>query len=137
MVISELVLKVSEVLLPLLLSVLTLAVVKLTQFVNAKVKNEYLKNVLVRVDDAVLTTVRHLQQNFVEDLKNASADGKLSEEEKKNLKDQALNSVYMHLGGDKGLSEVKKVLGVADLDSLLSSKVEAAVHSLKNNSPLW
>lgn len=129
-------LKILEILSPLLLAALTWASVKLAELVRAKVKNEYLKGVLVRLDDAVFTAVKDLQQTVVDQIKAASADGKITDDEKKEIKRRALEAVKAHLGV-KGLSEVGTILGLGGgaVESLLSSKVEAAVHDLRRATP--
>lgn len=129
-------LKVLEILSPLLLAALTWAAAKLAQLIRAKVQNEYLKGVLVRLDDAVFTAVKDLQQTVVEQIKVASADGKITDDEKKQIKDRALAAVKSHLGA-KGLAEAAGILGLggAALEGLLSSKVEAAVHDLRRSAP--
>ncbi|HLA81138.1 MAG TPA: hypothetical protein VJP78_05820 [Thermoleophilia bacterium] len=89
---------------------------------------------LVRLDDAVLASVREVQQVTVDAIKEASADGKLSPDERAKVKQAALSSVKSHLGtGTKGLAELAKILGHEDgtIDSLISTRVEAAVHDLK------
>jgi len=129
-------LKVLEILSPLLLAALTWAAAKLAQLIRAKVQNEYLKGGLVRVDDAVFTAVKDLQQTVVEQIKAASADGKITADEKKQIKDKALAAVKSHLG-TKGLAEAASVLGLGGgaLEGLLSSKVESAVHDLRRSVP--
>ena len=129
-------LKVLEILSPLLLAALTWAAAKLAQLIRAKVQNEYLKGVLVRVDDAVFTAVKDLQQTVVEQIKAASADGKITDDEKKQIKEKALAAVKSHLG-TKGLAEAASVLGLGGgaLEGLLSSKVESAVHDLRRSTP--
>jgi hypothetical protein len=125
-------LKVLEILSPVLLAALTWAAAKLAQLIRAKVQNEYLKGVLVRLDDAVFTSVKDIQQSVVEQIKDASADGKITDDEKKRIKEKALANVKSHLG-TKGLAEVAGILGLEGgaLDGLLSSRVEAAVHDLR------
>ena len=129
-------LKVLEILSPVLLAALTWAAAKLAQLIRAKVQNEYLKGVLVRLDDAVFTAVKDLQQSVVEQIKAASADGKITDEEKKEIKEKAMAAVKSHIG-TKGLAEAAKVLGLEGgaLEGLLSSKVEAAVHDLRRAAP--
>jgi hypothetical protein len=130
-------LKVFEILSPILLAALTWAAAKLAQLIRAKVQNEYLKGVLVRLDDAVFTAVKDIEQSVVEQIKEASADGKITDDEKKRIKEKALASVKSHLG-TKGLAEVARILGLdgGALDGLLSSKVEAAVHDLRRSTPV-
>lgn len=129
-------LKVLEILSPVVLAVLTWAAAKLAQLIRAKVQNEYLKGVLVRLDDAVFTAVKDLQQSVVDEIKAASVDGKITEEEKRRIKEKAISAVKSHLG-TKGLAEVAKILGLEGgaLEGLLSSKVEAAVHDLRRTAP--
>src|SRR5690606_3248430 len=102
-------LKVLEILSPVLLAAITWAAAKLAQLIRAKVGNEYLKGVLVRLDDAVFTAVKDLQQSVVEEIKLASADGKITDEEKRRIKDKALATVKSHIGA-KGLAELAKIL---------------------------
>lgn len=130
-------LKILEISSPVLLAALTWAAAKLAQLIRAKVQNEYLKGVLVRLDDAVFTAVKDLQQSVVEEIKAASADGKITDDEKRQIKERALASVKSHLG-TKGLAEIAKVFGLEGgaLETLLSSKVEAAVHDLRRTAPL-
>ena len=125
-------LKILEILSPVLLAALTWAAAKLAQLIRAKVKSEYLRGALVSLDDAVFTAVKDLQQSVVEEIKAASADGKITDEEKKRIKEKALASVKSHLG-TKGLSELATVLGLdgGAIEGFLSSKVEAAVHDLR------
>lgn len=130
-------LKVLEILSPVLLAALTWAAAKVAQLIRAKVQNEYLRGVLVRVDDAVFTAVKAVQQTVVEQIKEASADGKITDDEKKRIKEQAIATVKAHLG-TKGLSEVGTILGLdgGALDGFLSSKVEAAVHDLRRSAAI-
>ena len=72
-------LKVLEILSPVLLAALTWAAAKLAQLIRAKAQNEYLKGVLVRLDDAVFTAVKDLQQTVVSAIKEASADGRITD----------------------------------------------------------
>jgi hypothetical protein len=124
--------KVFEILSPVLLAGLSWLSVKAAQLISAKVRNEYLRGVLVRLDDAVLAAVREVQQVTVDSLKAASADGQLTADERAKVKQAAIDSIKSHLG-TKGIGEVAKVLGLEDgaVDKLLSTRVEAAVHDLK------
>lgn len=124
--------KLFEILSPVLLLGLTWLSARAAQLIAAKVKNEYLKGVLVRLDDAVVSAVRETQQVTVEALKAANADGRLTPEERAQAKQAALDSLKSHLG-IKGLGELAKVLGLEGgaIEKVLSSRVEAAVHGLK------
>jgi hypothetical protein len=89
------------------------------KWINANVRNTYLQNVLLRVDDLALTVVKEVQQT----MDGASGDQK---------KTAALETLRSHLG-PKGLAEVMHVLGLDDggLQSFLTSKLEANVHDVK------
>jgi hypothetical protein len=125
-------LKVLEILSPILLAALTWASAKLAQLIRAKVRSEYLSQVLIRLDEAIFTSVKAVQQSVVDEIKAASADGKITDDEKKRIKEKAIATVKAHLG-TKGVADVVKILGLEGgaLDGLLSSKVEAAVHDLR------
>jgi hypothetical protein len=129
---AELGLKIVEVLSPVLLAALTWLAAKVAQLIHAKVKNEYLRGVLFRLDDAVLAAVREVHQVTVEELKARSTDGKLTPEERARAKQVAIDAVKSHLG-KRGVGELAKVLGLDNggVDKLLSTRVEAAVHDLK------
>lgn len=124
--------KTFQALSPLLLALLGWTAARLGQFIAARVNNEYLRGVLLRLDDAVFAAVRELQQTVVDDLKSASADGRLSQADKARLKQDALLTIRSHLG-DRGLAELARVLGLdtGEINKLISTKVEAAVHDLK------
>jgi len=121
-----------QVVSPVLVAALTWAAAKLASFIRSKVDNEYLRGVLVRLDDAVVTAVKDLQQTVVAEIKAATADGKISETEKQRIKDAAVANVKSYLG-TKGIRVLAEVLGLSGgtLDSFLGSKVEAAVHDLR------
>lgn len=129
-------LEVLQILSPVFLAALTWGASKLAQLVRAKVQNEDLRGLLIRLDEAVLTTVKDLQQTLVDKLKAASADGKITEAEKKQIKSTAIAAVRSNLG-TKGLDTVAKVFGSKDaaLEGLLSSKIEAVVHDLRSTAP--
>lgn len=124
--------KVFQALSPLLLAALTWAAAKAAQLINAKVRGEYLRGVLLRLDDAVLAAVREVHQVTVEEFKAASADGRLTPEERARVKAKAIETVRTHLG-TRGVAELAKVLGLDDggLEKVLSTRIEAAVYDLK------
>ncbi len=121
----------SELLQPVLLAGLTLLSGWAAKLIAAKVRMEYLRGVLIRLDDAVLSAVKEVSQTYVDALKSGRADGTLTDEESKKAKDLALSSAKSYLGM-KGLSELAKVLGLGsgEVESLLSSKIEATVHDI-------
>jgi hypothetical protein len=133
--IGDIAYKILEILLPILVAGLTWASAKLASFINAKVKNEYLKGTLARLNDAVLASVKEAQQVAVQGLKEANKDGKVTKEEAAKIKEDVLAVVKSHLGM-RGLQELARVLGLdtEGVQKLLSSKIEAAVHDIKASS---
>jgi hypothetical protein len=119
-------------LIPVLMAALAWAGVKIATWINAKTKNEYLKGVLLRLNDAVLAAVRETEQTVVTQLKAAAADGKLTDDEKRDVKRAAFESVKAHFGS-KGVAEVGQVLGLSEdaLEKMIGARLEAAVHDMK------
>jgi hypothetical protein len=117
---------------PVLLAAVTWVAARLGQWINARVRNEYLRGVLVRLDDAVLGVVREVHQVTVDALKAATIDGKLPPGARESVKQAALNAIKAHLGV-RGVGEVVRVLGLSTegVDRLIGTKIEAAVHDLK------
>lgn len=106
----------------------------LTVYIDKRIKNQALANILIRVNDAVVTAVKATEQQVVKELKAASADGIITEEEKVRIKQAAIGNILSYLG-DGGLNEVKKVFNLNDagVDKMLNDKVEAAVLDVKKN----
>jgi hypothetical protein len=117
---------------PVLMAALSWAAAKLATLIRSKVDNEYLRGALVRLDDAVLTAVKELQQTVVAEVKAASADGKIDDAERKRIKDTALANVKSYLG-PKVLAVLAELLGLSGgtLEQFLGSRIEAAVHDLR------
>lgn len=118
---------------PVLLAILSWLGVMASKWIQEKVKNETASGILLRLDDAVLTVVRELQQTMVDDLKAASSDGKLTKEERDEIKTKALGNLKSYYG-TKGLKILAQVLGLsigAEFDKFLSSKLEAKVKESK------
>jgi hypothetical protein len=129
---SELAIIVLQAVLPGLVAALTWASVRLASYIGRKVDSERLRGVLLRLDDFVISTVKALQQAVVEAIKEASFDGKITDEDRRRFKAAAIEQVKSYLG-PKGLRELAKVLGLRPdaLDGFLESRVEAAVHDVK------
>jgi hypothetical protein len=117
---------------PVLLAAVTWVAAKLGQWINARVQNEYLRGVLVRLDDAVLGVVREVHQVTVDALKAATVDGRLPPAARDSVKQAALNAIKSHLGA-RGVKDLARVLGLnpESVDRLIGTKIEAAVHDLK------
>ena len=129
---SDIGLGIFQMLSPVLLAAISWIAAKVGQLINAHVKNEYLRGVLMRLDDAVLSVVREVHQVTVAAIKEASVDGRLPPGARETVKNAAVARIQSYLGR-KGLAEVARVLGLnlEGVDRLIGTKVEAAVHDLK------
>ena len=117
---------------PVLLAALAWACARLAQFITAHVKNAYLKNALVRLDDAVFSAVKELEQTLVAEVKASSGDGKLSAADRDRIKRAAMDKVKSYLGM-KGIAEIATILGLSPeaLDGVIGTRIEAAVHDVR------
>lgn len=122
-----------QVLAPVFLALLGLLAKKAHDLIAAKVKNETVKGILDRLDDTALTVVQEVEQTVVSKLdptKPLPDNGAAA-------KAAAIASLKTHLG-QKGLDEIKTVLGVGDsaLEQIIVSYIESKVHVVNNSQPL-
>ncbi len=101
----------------------------LTKFVWDLIKNAKLRGLLSRAYAEIRDAVLEVNQTYVDALKKGREDGTLTDIEKAEAKDLAMDSFKSNFGR-KGLKALGRVIGVS-LDSWLSSKTEAAVAELK------
>ncbi len=122
---------------PLVLGAVTWLAARLAQYINARVKNEYLRGVLVRLDDTVASVVREIQQLSVDALKGSSSDGKVPVGAREALRNAAMVTIRSHLG-TRGLADLARVLGLDNdaVNRFIGTKVEAAVHDLRTQQRL-
>jgi len=116
---------------PILLALLSWGSVKLTQLIKNKVKDEETKQVLLKLNDALFTAVKDVQQTIVSDLKAANVDGKLTGEEIQDVKSKAIEKAKSFLGSS--ISDMPGTLGMTqeEFEKYISSKLEAIVLDLK------
>ncbi|MFA5053373.1 MAG: hypothetical protein WC565_04905 [Parcubacteria group bacterium] len=145
--VKQLITEAVNALLPIVVTVLSLGVAwlgkTLNAWIGAKVKNERLQLVLRRLSEVVCTVVLELQQTEVSALKTAIGDAsqggrKITKDEGQALLDAALVKVRTYLGID-GLKLLTYVLGLTsekDLNEFLVSRIEATVHTAKNQGSM-
>lgn len=100
------------------------------QYLSAHTKSVVVQTALARVDHAVEGAVKSVAQTEVDALKAASADGSLSPVEAAGAAASAMAKVKATLGGPSGVAAVAKALGVSDVDSVLTTHIEAKVRDL-------
>lgn len=113
--------------LPLLVSGVIVPLV--AWYIKKKVDHEKTEHLLLTLNDAVGTAVASTAQVYVNELKKARADGKLTDEEKKNARRAAIREAKRLLGA-KLCSELCRRTGSAD--TALETYVEAEVGERKN-----
>jgi len=118
-----------QILAPVFLALLGVLAAKIHSLIAAKVKNEKVKGILDRLDDAALTVVQSVEQSVIPKLdptKTAAENGAVA-------KAAAIAELKTHLG-EKGIAEAKQVLGVGDsaLEQIISSYIESKVHEVSS-----
>jgi len=103
---------------------------KLRTWIAAKITNEKVEGILLRLEDFVTNVVLELDQTIVDQLKK---DGKWNAEEAAKVKALALEKVKSYLGAD-GVHEALVILGIdaPTFEKLLSSLIEACVRENKS-----
>lgn len=116
------------VVLPVVGLIIMWASLKLPQWVKAKVKNESVAGVLERLTMLAFTVVQEVQQTFVSNLTEPTAEQLAA------ARDKAIAALKSYLG-PKGIEELKKVLGLdgdTAVERLIITFIESAVHNLKS-----
>jgi len=111
---------------PALLGALWTALVALA--VRAGLNRVWLRAMLQRLVVEAEAAVLEVEQVYVEAIKAARADGVLTAQEKAEARSMALATLRANLGV-KGLQRLARVLGIADVDRWLGTRVEAAVRT--------
>lgn len=112
---------------PALVALIGFLAVKLAKFIKAKSDNALVEGGLLKLNDAVFTVVKELEQTMASEFAKAAADGVISPEEKAMLKAAAMDK----LKGYVSFSELSRLFGLSDPEAFVGAKVEAAVHDLK------
>jgi hypothetical protein len=101
------------------------------RLILGQIKAGKVREIVERALDEIGDAVLEVAKTYVESLKLAAADGKLTDAEKADAKLQALQTAKRNIGPD-GLKRLARVLGFdgALLDQWLGTKIEAAVASL-------
>jgi hypothetical protein len=126
--------QVLEALSPVLLALISWGALKLSNLIQAKVKNEKLQGMLMQLDHAAEMAVKEIEQTFVSNL-----DSTRPAESMKQAKEMALQSLKNFMG-PKGLIELADILGVQqlsdDFEHVLSTKIESKILDLKTSGGL-
>jgi hypothetical protein len=115
---------------PLLIAAVSWLAVKLGNLIKSKTDNALLSSGLLRLNHAVFLIVKELMQTVAEDLKKANADGKLTDTEKKQIKDAALAKLKSYIG----FGEIARLFSLeseAKAAEFAGSLIENAVRDVK------
>lgn len=93
--------------------------------------NEILKTYIDIVKENAVIIVESLNQTLVNDLKAKSEDGKLTEDEIKDISESALNTMYDMLSSD-ALDILQNAYD--DLDVFFKNTIESALYNVKKES---
>lgn len=107
----------------------------LTRWALANTKNQNVKAVLEQLEHVSEVAVRHVAQTYADELKAASADGRLTASEAQLAKAKATDLVKEQLG-KAWEDKAKKVFKTDDVSTLVTSHVEAAVHLVKGEAEI-
>lgn len=91
-----------------------------------------LRQALTMLGDALVATVREVQQTIVDAAKQLNEDGELSAQDIAEIKKLSLDVIKRNLG-KRGLDLISKVFGLAmgeQMDAFLAGRVEATVHEV-------
>lgn len=106
----------------------------LLKWLNAKIKNDNLREIAFQVEDAALAAVKSVYQTYIEELKFKRADGKLTDDEKAEAKDRALDHAKEIMGPEARKLALKLFKNNGfEVNKLIRHKIEAAVHDLKKS----
>jgi hypothetical protein len=99
-----------------------------TEYLNRQIENEKVKHYILLLEKVTSDVVASLSQTTVDELKKKSSDGKLTQQEAKEIKQIAKEQIIDILGdnGCEALGDIYK-----DLEKLVSIKIEAEIKKSK------
>lgn len=104
------------------------------RWIHSKTQSSLVDRALTAVSSACHLAVTETWTGYVEALKDSAADGKLTAEERREARDQAIELAKSYLGA-KGIALIVDGLGIESdfLDSFLGASVEASLADLKRH----
>jgi len=115
---------------PLLIALLSWGFAELARLIRARVRNEYARGALERLNDAVSTVVKEQTQTTIADLKEAASDGKITKLEAIEIRDKAAARIRTYLG-TKAVKDLEGVFDRDMIEEIIKAKIEAAIHDMK------
>jgi len=106
----------------------------LTGYVIRRYMKGTAAEILARALSEIFDAVLEVKQTYVDSLKDASRDGKLTSPEMREARERAISIAKSNLGV-KGLARLSRILGVDNLETWLTTKVESAIGTVKITAP--
>jgi hypothetical protein len=119
--------------LPALVTGIIWGITKVASYFKAKTNIEYVQGAIGRLNEAVVTAVREVEQTIKAELVKKRADGKITPDDARDIKAAAIAAAKSYLGA-KGIAELIKVLGIdaAFVDKLVGGKIEQVISEMKD-----
>lgn len=132
---QELLLNNLEAVVSVVLSVLGFLAAKGLSLLNRKVKNQVAVEALAQLASLVRSIARQLEQELVPELKKAAADGNLSAEDKKVLRD-SFKAILKQQLSSQLVDSLKKVVGLSEnqIDDAAVMMLEAYLNQKKHGA---
>lgn len=127
---EELTQQVTQLAIGLLGSVLAWAAVEARKWIKQRVDNEYVRDLLLRVESAVETGVREASRGVAKQLKEAAADGKITAEERASIIKHVRGSAIDQLT-QVDRKRLEELFDKEHLQRKLDVLIEAAVQKIK------
>jgi hypothetical protein len=103
----------------------------LARYVVKMVSIKTAREIILRAGAEIRDAVTEVSQTYVDAVRRGRSDGKLTDEEAAEAKRLAWESFYANFGGAKALKRLARVLGLADAQAWVESKLEVAVNDAK------
>jgi len=118
----------------LFVSVVSYGAMWLAQLARAKIKSEKLRGALARLTDSVGNAVNYVAQVYVDEIRKAAKDGRLTKNEARKALDIAIEAAKEFLG-PRGIAEIIHVMGIGNeptsVHTFLRGRIEAALGERK------
>lgn len=101
----------------------------IARYVVQRIQNSFAQGVVSRAWSEIRDAVLEVAQTFVDDLKLARDDGKLTARERQLAKARAIETAKSNIGA-KGLQRLARILGLENVDDWIGTKVESVVRDL-------
>jgi hypothetical protein len=107
-----------------------------SRFLADRIKNTRVGEMIAAAGQELRAVITEVHNTYVEALKAANEDGKLTDEERAKAKKMAI-AKFKENWGIKGIKRMTKVLGIGgSVDSWLGTQVEATLSDMKDAAKL-